>query len=167
MRDEPGVRIRAATEADLDQVGRITEGAYAEFMVGEEHAHYRPQLRDAGPRFREAELLVAVDALGEVVGAVTVCPLGSPWREIASEEEGEFRMLAVAPAARGQGVGEMLVRHVVDGFAAQGLTRTALSTLPQMTAAHRLYARLGFVRAPGRDWSPAPGVDLWAFTRPG
>ena len=32
--------------------------------------------------------------------------------------------------------------------------------------AHRLYERLGFVRAPGRDWTPVPGVDLWAFERP-
>jgi hypothetical protein len=33
-----------------------------------------------------------------------------------------------------------------------------------MRTAHRLYARFGFVRAPERDWSPAPGIDLIAFT---
>ena len=32
--------------------------------------------------------------------------------------------------------------------------------------AHRLYARLGFVRIPERDWSPFPGVDLWALRLP-
>jgi hypothetical protein len=32
-----------------------------------------------------------------------------------------------------------------------------------MTAAHRLYERLGFTRLPGRDWSPVPGVDLLVY----
>jgi hypothetical protein len=32
-----------------------------------------------------------------------------------------------------------------------------------MTSAHRIYERLGFRRAPERDWSPVPGVDLMAF----
>ena len=38
-----------------------------------------------------------------------------------------------------------------------------LSTDPGMRAAHRLYERFGFTRAPERDWSPVPGVDLIAF----
>jgi hypothetical protein len=32
-----------------------------------------------------------------------------------------------------------------------------------MRAAHRIYERLGFRRVPGRDWSPAPGIDLLTF----
>jgi hypothetical protein len=38
-----------------------------------------------------------------------------------------------------------------------------LSTERRMTAAHRLYARLGFRRLPERDWSPTPGVDLLVY----
>jgi hypothetical protein len=34
-----------------------------------------------------------------------------------------------------------------------------------MTAAHRLYQRLGFTRLPERDWSAAPGVDLMVYAR--
>jgi hypothetical protein len=33
-----------------------------------------------------------------------------------------------------------------------------------MRAAHAIYERLGFTRAPERDWSPLPGVRLLAFT---
>ena len=40
-----------------------------------------------------------------------------------------------------------------------------LSTDPRMTAAHRLYERLGFTRLPERDWSPMPGVDLLVYAR--
>jgi hypothetical protein len=32
-----------------------------------------------------------------------------------------------------------------------------------MTAAHRLYERLGFTRLPDRDWTPVPGVDLRVY----
>ncbi|MFD8480262.1 hypothetical protein [Kitasatospora sp. NPDC059673] len=40
----------------------------------------------------------------------------------------------------------------------------ASSTRPQMTAAHRIYDALGFLRAPERDWEAAPGVDLMVCT---
>ena len=36
-------------------------------------------------------------------------------------------------------------------------------SLPVMRAAHRLYERAGFARAPERDWSPVAGVELLAF----
>jgi hypothetical protein len=39
-----------------------------------------------------------------------------------------------------------------------------MSSLDLMTTAHRMYERLGFTRLPGRDWSPAPGVHLVAYT---
>jgi hypothetical protein len=35
-----------------------------------------------------------------------------------------------------------------------------------MTTAHRLYARLGFARDPGRDWEIEPGFVLRAFRLP-
>ena len=38
-----------------------------------------------------------------------------------------------------------------------------ISSLPDMSAAHRLYGRLGFRRAPELDWYPVPGVLLIAF----
>jgi hypothetical protein len=32
-----------------------------------------------------------------------------------------------------------------------------------MSAAHRLYRRLGFTRLPCRDWQPVPGLQVLAF----
>jgi ribosomal protein S18 acetylase RimI-like enzyme len=98
-----------------------------------------------------------------VLGTVTVCHDGSPWREIGRGDEGEFRMLAVAPDAQGQGVGAALVELCVNRFREVGAPGVVLSTLPAMHAAHRLYERHGFVRAPERDWSPVPRVDLVAY----
>ncbi|WP_395692535.1 GNAT family N-acetyltransferase [Nocardioides sp.] len=159
----PGLLVRRARPEDLDAVGDVTVAAYAEFTTGPDD-HYVALLRDAARRDREAELWVAERA-GEVLGTVTIALPGSPWREISTDDEGEFRMLAVSPAARRQGVGETLTAHALDRFRALGFTGVVLSSLAEMTAAHRVYERHGFRRAPERDWSPMPGVHLIAFVK--
>ena len=156
------MEIRRAASDEHAEIGELTVAAYAAFTKGAED-FYVQHLRDAAARDRDAELWVAVDD-GVVVGTVTIAPEGSPWRELGKPGEGEFRMLAVAPAARGRGVGEALVRHAVDRFRAEDLTRVVLCSLREMGAAHRIYQRLGFERAPELDWSPQPDVHLIAFT---
>jgi ribosomal protein S18 acetylase RimI-like enzyme len=86
-----------------------------------------------------------------------------PWREISGPDEGEFRMLAVDPAAQGRGVGRALVEASVDVICAAGRERVVISSATDMTSAHRLYERLGFTRAPARDWRPAPDVQLRVY----
>jgi ribosomal protein S18 acetylase RimI-like enzyme len=156
------VEIRLATTDELPDVGRLTVAAYASYLVDSDSG-YIEHLRDATRRAAEAEVLVAVDDDGTVLGSVTSCPEGSPWRELATPGEGEFRMLAVDPAAQGRGVGQALVERVVAGFRADGSRGIVLCTMTSMTSAHRIYERLGFDRAPDLDWSPVPGVDLLAF----
>lgn len=155
------MEIRQALPAEFGAVGDLTLAAY----VGDGHIppgiDYVEELRDTEARAVTAEIWVAAD--DRVVGAVTWCPLGSPLREVARDDEGEFRMLAVAHEARGRGIGEALVRRCVTRSREEGLTGVALSSLPTMASAHRVYERLGFVRDPDADWSPVPGIDLWAF----
>jgi ribosomal protein S18 acetylase RimI-like enzyme len=157
------VRIRRARPADLEAAGAVTVAAYADFTLGPDDP-YVDHLRNAAARDLEAELWVATPDDGdEVLGTVTICREGSPWRELAGHDEGEFRMLAVSPRAQRTGVGEALIRLVLDRFREEGATAIVLSSLPQMTDAHRLYERLGFVRTPERDWQPVPHVKLIAF----
>ena len=158
------MRIRLARPEDLSAVGDVTVAAYADFTLGPSDP-YIARLRDAAARAEQAELWLAEDD-GAVLGTVTVCPPGSVWREISRPGEGEFRMLAVAPQARGRGVGEALARFAIDRFAAQGVHAMVLSSLSTMHAAHRLYERLGFRRDSERDWSPTPGVELLAYVLP-
>jgi ribosomal protein S18 acetylase RimI-like enzyme len=156
------IEIRPAAPAEHDAVGDLCVAAYEPFLRGDHH--YVATLRDVEQRAREAELLVAAEPDGgPVVGTVTFVPDGGPLGEIAGPDETEFRMLAVDPAARGRGIGAALLRRVLEESAARGRTGVVCSSLPQMRAAHRVYARLGFRRAPDRDWSPVPGVDLLAF----
>jgi GNAT superfamily N-acetyltransferase len=157
------VIIRRAVPDDYAVVGALTEDAYEEFIDDPED-YYRAALRDAARRDREAELWVAEDG-ADLVGTVTYCPIGSPWRELGSDDEAEFRMLAVAPKARSHGVGEALVRHCEARAKGDGATRMVLSTLDEMTSAHRIYERLGYRRSPERDWFPQPDIPLWCFVK--
>lgn len=156
------VTIRPAREDELGAVGQLTINAYHADGF-ETSGTYALQLADARPRAEEAELLVAVDDVGALLGTVTIAPPGTPWAQLAAQDELEFRMLAVSPAARGRGVGEALTRRVIERAEELGLRAVLLSSSQDMVAAHRLYERLGFRRTPAADWSPVPGVDLITY----
>jgi GNAT superfamily N-acetyltransferase len=153
--------LRRVRRDEHAAAGEVCVAAYEPFLTGAED-DYRHRLRDVATRDAEAEVWVAVLA-GRLAGVVTWCPPGSPWREISRDHEGEFRMLAVDPAAQGAGVGTALARWCEERSRQAGATGMALSSLATMAAAHRVYVRLGYTRDPARDWSPLPGVDLLAF----
>jgi ribosomal protein S18 acetylase RimI-like enzyme len=158
------LEVRLAAPDEYDAVGRVTLDAYVAdgFLMADDD--YAAELLDAERRGCEAELVVALDGdSADVIGTVTYCPPGSPWRELSSDGEGEFRMLAVAPANRGRGVGRALVRYCIDRTAQLGLSGMTICSLPEMTTAHRLYQSFGFRRVPERDWHPVEGFTLWAF----
>lgn len=157
--------VRPAEPSEHEAVGRLTLEAYDADGYLVEGDFYAAHLLDASARATGAELLVA-ELDGCLAGTVTFCPEGSAFREAAGPGEGEFRMLAVAPAARRRGAAEALVQACVGRSRALGYSALVLSSLPVQTAAHRLYGRLGFRRTPERDWSPAPGVDLIGFRLP-
>ena len=125
---------------------------------------YEPALRDVARRAREATVLVARRA-GQLLGAVTVATRGGPWAEQAVRGDAVVRMLAVSPDARRSGVGEALMRSCLDEARTAGCTVVRLFSQADMTTAHRLYGRLGFVRAPSFDWAP-PGLQLRAYALP-
>jgi ribosomal protein S18 acetylase RimI-like enzyme len=54
--------------------------------------------------------------------------------------------VVVDGAARGQGVGEALVRAAIDVAAAAGARTVDLTSRPEREDANRLYLRLGFER---------------------
>jgi ribosomal protein S18 acetylase RimI-like enzyme len=158
--DLGGVTIRPARPAEHEAVGELCVAAYR--AAGVAVSAYEPTLRDVNARAAGAEVLVAADGGERLVGTVTFV-LGGPLREIGTPQEGEFRMLAVDPAAGGRGIGTRLVEACAQRARAAGRTGLVCSSQPGMVAAHAVYRKLGFVRDPGRDWSPIPGVELVAF----
>ena len=163
--------IRAARPEEYAAVGALTAAAYRADGLLDAHddpveASYEAQLLDASRRAREAELWVAVDDEGAVLGTVTWCPPRSPWRQLArAEHQAEFRMLSVAPAGRRRGVARALVGACLARARTDEMTEVVIWSHPRMLGAHALYDRLGFTRADDLDGSPVPGVHLWGFRR--
>ncbi|MET9729957.1 GNAT family N-acetyltransferase [Streptomyces sp. NPDC006458] len=159
------IQIRPARPSEYDDLGELTARAYLQddLLTFGESDWYLGELRNVAKRASAAEVLVATDD-DHLLGSVTYVPSPGPMADLARPGEAEIRMLAVAHRARGRGVGEALVRACVDRATAARRTRVVLSTQDAMRAAHRIYERLGFVRAPRRDWQPLPGQDFTLLT---
>jgi GNAT superfamily N-acetyltransferase len=157
--------IRPARPEDHERLGELTAAAYLDDGLLDFGADdpYLEVLRDVGRRAEHAEVLVAADESGTVLGGVAFGPGPGPFADVARDGEAEFRTLAVAPDGRGRGVGTALVRECIDRARALGRKRVVLSTQPMMHAAHRVYKRFGFTRAPERDWSPIDTLTLLVY----
>lgn len=156
----PTLQVRPIRPEEHVAVADLTAGVY----VGEgfSDGDYEPALRDVASRAETATVLVAVQD-GALVGAVTVATRLGPWAEQAVPGEAVVRMLVVAAATRGAGIGEALMRAAIEQARADGCALVRLSSQDDMPAARRLYERLGFVRVPSFDWSPVPRLLLRAF----
>lgn len=149
--------LRGARVEDLDDAIRVTLAAYAQyaaFMPDWAWQGYREDivetLRDPGA----AEHVVA-EQNGELVGSVLLLkPEG---------EEPEVRLLAVAPDARGQGIGAALMRECIRRARQAGSPALTLHTADVMAVAMRMYERMGFVRAPELDFSPLEGALIKGY----
>ena len=142
-----------------DAVAAVTLAAYAEYapQMPELWEAYRANILGTLADPRPAAQIVA-ERDGALVGAVLLYPTGAvlpggegshgrtPWPEV--------RLLAVAPAARGPGVG---------AARAAGAPALALHTTDLMRVAIRLYERLGFVRAPELDVQVAPALVVSGY----
>jgi ribosomal protein S18 acetylase RimI-like enzyme len=157
----PSLSVEPARPEDYPRIAELTVGVYVD--GGLATPAYAPELADVEGRASRSELLVVRDTAGRVVGSVALVLAGDFGNVTASDAEAAFRMLVVDPDVQGQGVGRLLVTECLERARAAGKRRMVLSTDPLMTAAHRLYERLGFTRLPERDWSPVPGVDLLVY----
>lgn len=105
----------------------------------------------APPRGRLVLALIA----GRPAGCVALRPL--------SHRDAEMKRLYVRPAHRATGLGRALALHVIAEARSIGYEALKLDTLPQMTAAQRLYEKLGFRDAAPYNDNPVSGVRFMAL----
>lgn len=100
-----------------------------------------------------SELLVA-KCDGNIVGTVTWFAAGadSESRNPTPAGWARLRNLAVHPARRHQGIGQLLVLECLNRSEACGGSGVCLGSWSVMKAAARLYTRMGFDRWPEFDW---------------
>jgi ribosomal protein S18 acetylase RimI-like enzyme len=88
-------------------------------------------------------LLLARDDDGGILGTLTFVLY-----RVSSGVKGRIEDVIVDESARGQGVGEALVREGMRLANEAGVLMLELTSMPYRQAANRLYRRLGFVRKP-------------------
>ncbi|WP_028281513.1 GNAT family N-acetyltransferase [Arthrobacter sp. H5] len=159
------ITIRSVTEADYDDVRRITCDAYLEagYFQSLEHP-YMTVLADVEHRAEHAEIWVA-ERDGVVIGSVAITFEGQRYTDIALAGELEFRMLAVDPGVQRGGVGRFMVEEIIEyARTLAGINAVSLTSGSEMVRAHALYESLGFVRVPERDWwVREEEIQLWVF----
>jgi len=157
--------IRPVEPHEYADAGRVTVEAYRQSYDGLTDG-YLASLADVAGRVAQGEVWVALDG-DEIVGTVWVPRPGERLSPLAEDGELDFRQLAVAPSARGRGVGEALTRHVLDLARARGARRVVMNSGPEMLGAHALYLKLGFRRLTEREHpvevEPGRFLDLRAF----
>jgi predicted N-acetyltransferase YhbS len=155
--------IRDATDADLPAIQALTRRAYEEFAFVMQPGAWQglanaieAALTSADQRDR-----IVAESNGKIIGSVLLYPpAAQAYGELTgSNAVPEVRLLAVAPAARGKGVARALVEECIRRAQKMGAKELGLHTSRSMRAAMRLYAKLGFVRAPERDFQP-PGAEV-------
>ncbi|MBA2280948.1 MAG: GNAT family N-acetyltransferase [Acidimicrobiia bacterium] len=163
------IREVAADEVDLcATLGRFVVESYTTLPGHVPEPDYERELADVAARaaLPETVVLAAFDGAGRPLGSVTYAGPGSPMVEHAESGAASFRMLGVDPAAQGRGAGAALVQACIDRASVDGYTSIVLHSTPWMTTAHRIYTRFGFTRDESLEWTPVPGIDLWAFRLP-
>jgi GNAT superfamily N-acetyltransferase len=154
--------IRPIEEPEIQPLGDLIVAAYR--SQGPLSDQYAATLRDVASRVRSTTVLVAVNGAGELLGGVTyVGDSDNEYAEFTGRGDSAFRMLAVDPTSQGGGVGRALVEAVIERARSDGKQRLTLITAPWMEAAHRLYARMGFVPAPELDIVLESGTRLRGY----
>lgn len=103
---------------------------------------------------------IVADSDEALVGSVFLYPGGArPYPDGDALPEPEFRMLAVAPNARGRGIGRALVEECIRRARAAGARELGLHSSRSFRSAVAMYERMGFARVPERDFHP-PGAEV-------
>jgi ribosomal protein S18 acetylase RimI-like enzyme len=162
------VIVRDVLPAEFAELGELRVAAYdaGDFLADASHyVDVLPVLGTDG----SGQIMVAVadegPDQGRLLGTVMLLLWPQAGQVARNADEAEVRALAVAPRARGRGLGRVLIQAAVNRAASHGVRHLVLSTQPGMAAARHLYEEAGFRRLPDRDWCPVPGFTLLAYGR--
>jgi len=144
-------RLRRASERDLAALVELEQSAFAGDRLS--LRQFRRHL--ASP---SADLLVAAGSPGIIAGYALL------FRRRGSRV-GRIYSIAVAPLARGQGLGDRLLQRMEATARAHGLTEVRLEVRQDNIAAVALYTRRGYLRFGERKAYYEDGGDAWRMAK--
>jgi ribosomal protein S18 acetylase RimI-like enzyme len=130
------MRIEIVTEATAE-----LEAAFQRLVPQLTNNNPAPVLDDLAALLRESAstLLIARDEKNQIVGVLTLCVYRVPTGVRSIIED-----VIVDRSARGQGIGEALMRRAIELAREKDVSNISLTSNPMREAANKLYLRMGF-----------------------
>lgn len=135
-KEQPTLRI--ATPKDAEKIAAVLTESFAEHessYTARAYAATVPTVDEIKRRFGEGEVWVALSG-DEFVGTVSI---------VDKNKALYIRSMAILPEARGNRIGERLLKEIEDYAVARNYRKLFLNTTPFLKRAIRLYEKFGFV----------------------
>lgn len=155
-------KIRTANPEDFMDIGELMVSVYSElegFPKKADQPAYYHMLANIGEMTKNpgVELLVAISSKNnEISGAVVYFGdmkyYGSGGSATSEKNAAGFRLLAVNPKARGQGIGKILSLECINKAKSANLKQVIIHSTKAMPVAWRMYKKLKFVRSEDLDF---------------
>jgi len=165
---EKNISIRDALEGDREAAREVTLAAYEEYAKSMPLLFWEGYRKSIVKSFDEEGQMqhVVAEYEGKIVGSVLLFSIGvSAYGKSIDVNAAipEMRLLAVDPAMRGRGIGNVLTRECVLRVRSAGAPALGLHTADMMQTAMQMYERMGFVRVPELDFHPGENIVIKGY----
>ncbi|MEJ1223660.1 GNAT family N-acetyltransferase [Sediminicola sp. 1XM1-17] len=158
---EQNFSIREARPSEFESIGNLLVKVYSQlkgFPSPEEQPEYYERLQYIG-KFTElpqTKLFVAITLDGIIGGAVVyfgnMLHYGSGGTATKETNASGFRLLAVDPTYRGQGLGKLLTESCIHMAKSEKQHQLIIHSTKAMQTAWNMYEKMGFVRSHDLDF---------------
>jgi GNAT superfamily N-acetyltransferase len=154
-------KVRNAMPAEFEEIGKLLVRVYSQldgFPKESEQPAYYKTLANIGEFTTKpgTELLVAVSPSGKIAGAVVYFTdmkyYGSGGIATSEKNTSGFRLLAVDPLSRGQGIGKILTNTCIQKAKDKKVKQMIIHSTMAMQTAWKMYEALGFKRSEDLDF---------------
>lgn len=154
--------VRNAKPEEFKEIGKLMVEVYSQldgFPKESEQPNYYKMLANVGELTHklETELLAAIASDGKIAGGVVYFGdmqyYGSGGTATQELNTSGFRLLAVDPSIRGQGIGKLLTNECIRKAKDKKRKQMVIHTTMAMQTAWKMYESLGFKRAEDLDFN--------------
>jgi GNAT superfamily N-acetyltransferase len=153
--------IRNASPNEFETIGKLLVQVYSQlegFPKESEQPNYYKMLANIGELTTkpETQLLVAIADDDKIAGAVVYFSdmqyYGSGGTATREQNASGFRLLAVDPSIRGQGISKLLVMDCIGKAKDKNHRQVIIHSTKAMETAWKMYENLGFKRSEDLDF---------------
>lgn len=153
--------VRNVKPSEFEEIGQLMVEVYSHlegFPKQTEQPEYYLMLANVGALTLKphTELLAAVTPEGQIAGAIVyfgdMKQYGSGGTAILEKQAAGFRLLAVNPKYRRQGIGKLLTYECIRKAKVQKRAQLIIHTTMAMQTAWKMYEKIGFKRSEDLDF---------------